>query len=122
MKWYGVHVLMAVRFRDGDQKTFPAWENVYLIQAKDGDEAETKAAAIGKQNEGDSSGTFTWDDRPASWIYAGVRKVIEISNATSTGNEPSDGAEVTYATLEFNSEQALKGYAAGESAELRVVD
>ena len=122
MKWYGVHVVMAVRFKDGNQEIFPAWENVYLVHAQDGPDAEAKAAAIGNSNQGDSSGTFTWDERPASWVYMGVRKMIEVSNAASTVNELGDGAEVTYSTLEFATEQALMLYASGEPTELRAIE
>ncbi|MGH8550157.1 MAG: DUF4288 domain-containing protein [Methylococcales bacterium] len=122
MTWYGVHVIMAVRFKDGNQNAFPAWENVYLVHATSSDEAEAKAAAIGRENEGDSSGTFNWDDRPATWVYVGVRKIIEISNALAMANEPSDGVEITYSTLEFKSEDTLKQYASGESTELTAVE
>ena len=113
---------MEVRFKDGNQDAHPAWENIYLINAKDVEQAEAKAIALGRDSEGDSSGTFTWNDRPASWVFAGIRKIIEISNAASRVNEPEDGSEITYSTLAFDSEEALKGYASGESVELTAVD
>jgi len=122
MAWYGAHVIMSVQFKDGNQDVFPAWENVYLLQAKDADEAEIKARGIGKENEGDSSGTFTWNNRPAAWVYVGVRKIVEISNAVAATNEPGDGVEVTYNTLAFNTEAALKRFAAGGSTELMAVE
>jgi hypothetical protein len=122
MAWYGVHVVMAVRFKDGKQKKFPAWENVYLIQAADSKEAEEKGMKIGKENEGDSSGTFHWNNVPASWEFVGIRKVLEISNARSAGNKPEDGVEVTYQTVEFTEEDALQNYAEGGAVSLKVID
>ncbi len=122
MAWYGVHVVMAVRFKDGIQDAYPAWENVYLIRADDSDEATQKAEAIGKQNEGDSSGTFHWNDRPAEWVFRGVRKVIEVANSRSTTNTADDGAEVTYQTIEFDNEKTLTNYIDGKPAIVKIVD
>jgi hypothetical protein len=122
MAWYGVHVVMVVRFKEGGQVYFPAWENVYLIGAVDSDEAAEKAASIGKENEGDSNGTFHWDERPAEWVCEGVRKIIEVTSPRSSTNEPEDGTEVTYQTLEFASEDALKDYMDGVATTVKVVD
>lgn len=122
MAWYGVHVIMAVRFKDGNQDSFPAWENIYLIEATDAKEAENKAKSIGHNNEGDSAGTFQWNDRPAAWRFAGVRRIIEISDDKSLRNEPGDGVEVTYQTLEFDEEAELRAYADGGPATLRAID
>jgi hypothetical protein len=122
MAWYGVHVVMAVRFKDGNQDSFPAWENVYLVNANDPTEAENKAAKLGADNEGDSSGTFRRGDRPASWKYVGIRKTIEISNARSKDNVPADGVEITYQTLQFRDEQRLRDYAEGKEVDLRAID
>ena len=122
MAWYGVHVIMAVLFKDGKQDSFPAWENVYLVHARDESEAENKAAKLGAESEGDSSGSFRWEDRPAYWKYIGARKIIEISNAKSKDNVPADGVEVTYQTLEFRNEKNLRDYAEGKEVELRAID
>ena len=122
MAWYGVHVVMAVRFKDGNQNDFPAWENVYLVEAGNSDEAEQKAVSIGRSREGDSSGTFQWNGRPASWKFAGIRRAIEISNDRSKENEPGDGAEVTYQTIAFRDEKDLQAYVSGEQITLTVVD
>ncbi len=122
MKWFGVHVIMAVRFKDGKQDSHPAWENVFLVQAVDFDQAEEKAIALGKKNEGDSSGTFTWNDRAAVWVCAGIRKCTEISSSSTATNEPADGAEITYSTLEFKSEDSLRRYCSGEATELTAVE
>lgn len=122
MAWYGVHVVMAVRFKDGNQDSYPVWENVYLVHANDPSEAEAKAAKLGADNEGDSSGSFRWDDRPASWQYVGIRKAIEISNSRSKENVPEDGVEITYQTLEFSSEQHLRDYVEGQQVNLKAID
>ncbi len=122
MYWYGVHVVMAVRYKHGKQDVFPAWENIYLINAENSEEAAHKGEVTGKKNEGDASGSFYWDDQPAEWLYMGVRKVIQVSNACSPTNEVGDGAEITYQTLEFNTEKALKNYVNSKPTKLRVVE
>jgi hypothetical protein len=122
MAWYGAHIIMTVRFKDGKQDSFPAWENVHLIEAKDPKEAEAKAASIGRESEGDSSGTFHWSDRPARWEFAGIRRIIEIANEKSSAGGPTDGAEITYQTVEFETEESLLDYAAGRPAILKVID
>ena len=122
MPWYGVHVVMAVRFKDGNQNEFPAWENVYLVEAGNPMLADKKGQKIGQQFEGDSKGTFQWNGRPASWVFVGVRKSVEISGRAPLKNEPGDGTEVTYNTLEFDGEQGLRDYARGLPAAPKRID
>lgn len=123
MPWYGVHVVVRVKFKDGNQSPIPAWENVYLIEAENPDEAEMKGAALGRLHNGDSDGTFHWDDRPASLAYAGVRKVIEVSEMQRDRSEhPGDGTEVTYQTFEFDSDEQLNLFLNDETVLARLVD
>jgi len=122
MPWYGVHVVMAVRFKDGVQNEFPAWENVYLVEAGNPMLAEKKGRKIGEEFEGDSKGTFKWHGRPARWLFAGVRKSVEVSGRAPLKNEPGDGTEVSYSTLEFDGEQSLRDYASGRPAAPKAID
>ena len=122
MNWYSVHVVMLVHFKDGNQDSLPAWENVYLIQAVDPDEASRKGETIGKQNEGDSSGTFFWEDRPAEWMFKGIRKITEIAGFPSPSNIAEDVVEITYQTIEFDNEVSLKSYLNAEPVSIKILD
>jgi len=122
MPWFGVHVVLAVQFKDGIQNEYPAWENVYLVEAGNPMLAEKKAEKIGQEFEGDSKGTFQWNGRPARWVFVGVRKSVEISGRAPLKDEPGDGTEVTYSTLEFHNEQSLRDYARGQSAAPKAID
>ena len=63
--WFAASIIMFVEFKDGQQNTFPVWEDIVLIFASSSDEAMQKAKALGISREGDSQGTFTWESRPA---------------------------------------------------------
>ena len=122
MSWYAAHVVLLIHFKDGVQSVFPAWENIYLIDAQTEDEAVSKAEALGRNDEGDSGGTFTWDGRPAEFRSCGLRKLVSVSNSASADNNVGDGAELSYLTLEFESSKALADYMNGTPINLRVLD
>ena len=122
MPWFGAHIVMSVKFKDGVQSTFPAWENIYLLEAVDGDRAWKKAEEVGKTLEGDSNGTFMWNERAAEWVFAGVRKVVGISNASGDTGSPGDRNEVTYSTFEFADRAALVEFANGRKASATIVE
>lgn len=120
MKWYGAHVVLLIEFKDGIQDVFPTWENIYLIQASTPDEAIQKAERKGKTYEEDADETFTWNDRPAKMTYQGVRKIVQVSNTSSIQNDISDGAEITYQSLEFASREILDNFLDNETCIARI--
>ena len=79
MPWFAAHAIFYFEAKDGPQDSFSIWENVYLVEAKDDDEAWRKADVWARQNEGDSDGSLFWNDRPATLRYAGIRKLITVS-------------------------------------------
>jgi hypothetical protein len=103
MKWYVAHVIMYVKFKDGKQDHYPKWENFHLIRASSPDKAWNKADECGHEAEGDSNNSFRWDNRPATWVYAGTRKLIECID-----NPLISGAEVAYSELRLESARDLK--------------
>ncbi len=119
MIWFAAHVIMAVKLKSGRQKRFPVWENVVLIEAGSEDEAFRKAEEIGRQGEGDDDGTFRWGGKPASWVFAGVRKLTECALA---GQRPEDGSEITYNELELDSQESVESFAAGNAVPVRYND
>jgi hypothetical protein len=113
MPWYAASAIMLVKFKDGNQDSYPVWENVHLIQAASPEEAEEKATKRAKNDEGDHSGTFTWNERPARWDFAGLRKLVTVSNNDFADKE-LDGAEVTFSEFEVKTEGDLASLVNGE--------
>lgn len=110
MTWYAAHIVMVVRFKDRPQRRVPAWENVVLLQAASDESATRKAEAIGTSSAGDEDGSFTWGGKPATWEFAGVRKVTQCA---LSGSKPASGDEITYSELEFESLAAARRFARG---------
>ncbi len=77
-RWYAAHILLYSEFLDGIQDYYNVWENIYLISARSVDEAYSKADEIGQLEEkADKDSGHTCDDRPARWLFAGVRRLAE---------------------------------------------
>lgn len=119
MTWYAAHLILFVRFKERRQTRFPVWENIVLIQADSEEEALVKAEKRGRQDEGDSDGTFQWEGHLAEWVFAGVRQLILCQDEN---RRPGDGTEVTYLEMEVASEEALRKLAAGEQVSVRLED
>src|SRR5688500_6175478 len=116
MSWYAAHIVMVVRYKTRTQRRFPAWENIVLLRAGSEEAALAKAEAIGQANEGDDDGTFRWAGKPASWEFAGVRKITECA---LDGEKPASGDEITYSELEFDSLADAKRYGRGAAMAVR---
>jgi hypothetical protein len=105
--WYSAHIIMSVRFADPqDQTTYPVWENVVLIKAPTEDAAWQRAEEVGRGDETDGTDGFQWKGKPARWVFAGVRKVIEC-RSSAPDDQPIDGAEVSYSQIVLPDKEAL---------------
>jgi hypothetical protein len=114
--WYAAHIVMSVKFRDGNQDSYPLWENIVLLEAPSDEEAKSKAVQQGRESEGDSNGSFRWNDRPATWVFAGVRKIIACEDPS---DRPGDGIEITYSEMVVDSQEALEKLVKGEPVVVR---
>ncbi|WP_232309523.1 DUF4288 domain-containing protein [Luteibacter yeojuensis] len=103
-----------------DQESILVHENVHLINAENGDEALLKAEEIGRKREDlNEDGTLTVDDKPAKYLFAGVRRIITVLQTPETGfGDPSSGMEVTYSTFEVDDEDALRKLANGDGVDV----
>jgi hypothetical protein len=108
---------MYVKFKDGNQDSYPVWENVILVEAPTPEEAEEKAIRRAKDVEGDSSDSFAWNQRPATWVFTGLRKLISVSHPDSDEKE-LDGAEVTFSEFEVTTEAELNSLVNGEDVKV----
>lgn len=122
MAWYAAHIVMRVEFRTGTQEKFPVWENIVLIESKTEDEAKAKAKEIGIAQQGDSGGTFYWEDVPAKWVYCGTRKLITLASPEVGTNIPVSGTEITYSTLEFSSQESLNRFLDCDETQATILD
>ena len=112
---------MYVQFKDGVQEKYPVWENVFLLNASSSEEAAQKAERIGKYRESNSDSFFTWEGRTAEWRYAGMRKLITVSNSNSVDNLPDDEAEITYSEFEVADYESLKKLADGQDVTIQYI-
>jgi hypothetical protein len=119
MNWYSAHIVMYVEFQGAHQGRFPVWENIILIEAKTEDDAFEKAEEYGRSEEGDDGGSFRWENQPARWVFAGVRKLTECQNVAE---RPGDGTEVSYNEFELDSREAVQALAAGRPVQAHLND
>lgn len=119
MKWYAAHIIMYTKFKDGNQDKFPVWENIVLITANSPKEAYQQAELQAKKEEGDSQNTYCYDDRPATWVFAGIRKLVDCEGDNLI---LSSGVEISYSTLEVDNAVDLNRLVNGESVVVKYVD
>lgn len=116
MSWFAAHLVMYVKLKEKLQKRFPAWENIVLIKAGSEEEAFEKAERRGREEEGDDDGSFRWGGQPATWVFAGVRKLTSCQDAEK---RPGDGTEVSFLEMEFGSQETLEQFVEGQPAAVR---
>ena len=60
-----------------------------------------------------------WGERPATWVFAGVRKLVRCD---SDPEPPREGTEVTYSEIIVETLQAVQDLAAGRRVPLKEYD
>jgi hypothetical protein len=119
--WYAAHAVMVARFKSARQRTFPVWENIYLIWAATDEEAERKARKVALQAEGDSRGSFRWEGKPAAWKLEGIRRLTKCPTRTHPNNMRSfDGLEVAFNEYVFVDSKSLNAFVEGEQIRVAV--
>ena len=121
MAWFAAHAIMYFKLKSGVQDRFTIWENVYLIEAENSDEAGHKAEARAKQEEGDSDGSLTVDDQPATLVFAGIRKIITVSHWEEDG-QLRHGDEITYSEFQASDEKSIRELIDGEEVSVDYIE
>jgi hypothetical protein len=116
MSWFAAHLVLYVKLKKQRQQRFPVWENIVLIKADSEDEAFRKAEERGREEEGDDGGTLQWGGEPATWVFAGVRK---LTSCQDPEKRPGDGTEISYVEMEMNSKEAVDQFAEGQPVAVR---
>ena len=119
MSWYSAHLVMYTMFKDGLQDTFPIREDIVLVEAEGVKEAFEKAKRRGREREGDEGGTFVYHNRAATWVFVGVRKLIECDQLE---DRPRDGTEVSYTMMEVEDRVAVQKLAKGEAVTITYLE
>jgi hypothetical protein len=124
MTWYAAHLILYTKFDDGIQNSYPVWENVVMIEAASSDEAYDRADRKGAAEAASSvSSGYTYDGRPATFVFAGVRKLNECLEYfdpvhLTLGGSEEDGTEVTYSSFIVDTEKSLQKLVENEDVAL----
>jgi hypothetical protein len=116
MKWYSVHALHYFEYIDGEQNDHLVWEHVYLIRADSFDQARQRGELRARQDETDSAGSLTLNERPARLRFAAIRKAVECQDLDIQSGLPTDGTELSYSEFNVSSQAEFAKLTAGESA------
>ena len=123
MTWYAAHIVIGMKRRDG-KGPISVHENALLIEAETREEAGRVASREGEKNA-DSDDGLTIDGEPGDYIFAGVRKIITVSNPgplDQTEDRPTTGTEITYSEFQVPDEEALRRLGQGESLDIWYVE
>jgi hypothetical protein len=112
---------MYLKVKEGPQNDYLVWENILLVEAPSAPEAEARAQILAWADEGDSCGTLTYGDRPATWVFAGLRKLISVSHR-GIEEDLTSGDEITYSEYRVRDLTAVQKLVAGEAVEVEYVD
>ena len=121
MAWYAAHAILYLKLKAGQQDRYPVWENIYLVAGDTANDALVKAMQCGEADAGDSDGTFTWNEQPAEWLFAGIRKLVAVAHVNS-GDTLSSGDEITYSEFELENLDAVMRLASGGRVQAEYVD
>jgi hypothetical protein len=112
---------MYFKLKSGVQDRFTIWENVYLVEAENSDQAWEQAKACAKQEEGDSDGSLLVDEQPATLVFAGIRKMITVSHWEEEG-QLKHGDEITYSEFQVSDEKSIRGLVEGEEVSVEYIE
>lgn len=118
MTWYAAHIVIGMLTEEPKRK-ISAYENVILLQAASFIDAENMARLIGIEDASIDDG-LTVDGAPARRVFAGVRKVVTISNyeGDQDRDPPGHRTEISYSEFKLKSMDHLNKFGSGDEVEL----
>ena len=123
MTWFVASIVSAIRLTEGEQSSFPVYEDFYLIEAGDQEELDLKIGEILKTI--DAAGGCTLDGKAATQKCVGIRKIRSIYNSLSNDvdrHPPRDGSELTHSFYLAKSFDDVEAFSRGEAISLLCVD
>ncbi|MDH5641500.1 MAG: DUF4288 domain-containing protein [Nitrospira sp.] len=124
MTWYAAHLVIGIMPIQKSAETILVHENVVLVEASSESDALGKAEAIGL-TEANLQDGMTMDGVPAKRLFAGIRKLITVSNPETNNldqDRPSDGTEITYSVYKVSNEEELKKLATGLEVQVKYIE
>jgi hypothetical protein len=124
MTWFAASIIIGIKRKNEADGPILVHENVVLFKASDGNEAIHRARLAGEA-EAALDDDLTLSGAPAKMIFAGVRKVIKVSNPPPYDldqDRPTDGTEITYSVFEVSDCEALRSLANGEKTEVAYIE
>lgn len=123
MTWYAAHIVIGIMPIQDTVGPILVHENVVLIKAQSKHEALGKAKTIG-QTETTLQDDLTLSGVPAKRAFAGIRKLVTISNETGNLDQdrPSEGTEITYSVYTVSNEKELQQFASGSEVSVKYVE
>ncbi|MDM8530750.1 DUF4288 domain-containing protein [Anaerolineales bacterium HSG25] len=112
LNWYVAHAMMVMKFQDGNQDLYRVMENVILVSAESDKEAAEKAVQRAKEDEVDIDDDYTYDSRPITWEFVGLRKLI---TCVFPEERPTNGTELTYSEFEISDKEEFEKYINGDT-------
>lgn len=110
---YALHVAFTIRLKEGEQTEFPVWENVYIAQCANSDDAWAKAEEIGRQTDELVDESLTLNGQKATMSFLCVRRAI----TCDFGLNEVTGMEATYLKLSISANE-LEAYKKGDDCNL----
>lgn len=121
--WYTAHAVLVALFKSGSQNQFPVWENIYLIWARSDRDAFSKAEKKAKAEQGDSSGSFKWNGRPAEWKYKGIRQLTKCElRSTKNLAIEHESIEISHNEFILVGTKTLSGFCRGDQLKLKALE
>lgn len=124
MTWYTASVVLAIEFDGQDDSAIPVFENFYLVEADSVASARAKAELLG-QEEAAANQQLTFNDIPARFVFAGIRKIRSIYNLLSGDLDnlpPCSGTELSHSYYELSNRHDLKRFCDGGAVNVRYID
>lgn len=118
--WYAASIVIALPTSDDPDMPIGFYENVMLIEAPDAQAAAAEAHRLGAL-EAPVHDDFTIDGRPVKPFYAGLRKLMTISNPPDREQDsvpPVSGSEISFSFLQARNRADLDRYLREEAVEL----
>lgn len=124
MTWFAASALIAIRKTTNENGPWLVYENVILVEAENSDEASAVAAGISRAEIAVDDG-FTIDNISTVKTFAGIRKLVNISNPHPLDQDqdrPVTGTEITYSLYKIGNAADLKKLANGEEVSVQYVE
>lgn len=114
------HAIFYFLLQGQEQDSFLVHENVYLVDAEDFETALAAGIEFAKSEEDLSEdGHLRVNEQKVSYIFAGIRKIIDVSNTHRRLTAPDMvGLESTYSVFEVDNLDQVLALARGEMVEV----